>query len=632
MQVSNPPVHMRDTSVRAARRQPEAAIHDRNRRNGVWQNGRNRQRRVSGHHAPLRCMLRKSRYGLPVSALLLASVLCVLAAVPASARMPHYYDSFDPRPVPWVPGEERNVEEVFKNSVYFAVEEDGDELAVTEFRSGKALPVRRYRRGPDGGLRELAGTGSAGAAALYQEHCATCHSADRLGATGPALLPESLERLKRSAAVDVLRNGRVATRMPAFGTLLDDSAIDALADYIYSAAPDLPDWNAERINASRVVLHAPGTLPDKPVFSADPLNLFLVVEAGDHHVTVLDGDRFEPVFRFPTHYALHGGIKYSPDGRYAYLASRDGWITKFDIWNLATVAEVRAGINTRNVAVAADGATLLVGNYLPGTLVLLRAADLSLIKVIRVRDAAGRASRVSAVYQAGPRGSFIAALKDIPELWEITTADKDFPVRRVALRSVLDDFFFDPDYREVIGADRAAHGGQVIDLDTGKLVARLDLDGMPHLGSGITWEYQGRPVLATPNIGTGEITVIDMQDWQVIRRIPMPGPGFFIRSHERTPYAWADVFSGPERDAMVVIDKRTLEPVRTLRPRPGMTSAHVEFTRDGRYALVSIWEQDGALVVYDADTLEEVRHIPMCKPSGKYNVYNKINLSTGTSH
>jgi DNA-binding beta-propeller fold protein YncE len=93
-----------------------------------------------------------------------------------------------------------------------------------------------------------------------------------------------------------------------------------------------------------------------------------------------------------------------------------------------------------------------------------------------------------------------------------------------------------------------------------------------------------------------------------------------------------DVFSGPDKDAMQVIDKQTLEIVKTLRPSPGKTSAHVEFTRDGKYALVSIWETDGAVVVYDANTLEEVKRLPMNKPVGKYNVYNKIHYEEGTSH
>jgi hypothetical protein len=48
--------------------------------------------------------------------------------------------------------------------------------------------------------------------------------------------------------------------------------------------------------------------------------------------------------------------------------------------------------------------------------------------------------------------------------------------------------------------------------------------------------------------------------------------------------------------------------------------------------LVSIWEDPGELVVYDAATFAEVKRLPMRKPSGKYNVYNKINFSDGTSH
>jgi hypothetical protein len=81
-----------------------------------------------------------------------------------------------------------------------------------------------------------------------------------------------------------------------------------------------------------------------------------------------------------------------------------------------------------------------------------------------------------------------------------------------------------------------------------------------------------------------------------------------------------------------VIDKRTLEVVKTLRPEPGRSAAHVEFTRDGRYALVSLWEMEGALIVYDAATLQEVKRLPMRKPVGKYNVFNKITRSSGTSH
>jgi hypothetical protein len=63
---------------------------------------------------------------------------------------------------------------------------------------------------------------------------------------------------------------------------------------------------------------------------------------------------------------------------------------------------------------------------------------------------------------------------------------------------------------------------------------------------------------------------------------------------------------------------------------PGKTLAHIEFTKDGRYALASLWENDGALIVYDARTFKEVKRLPMSKPVGKYNVWNKITRSEGT--
>ena len=488
----------------------------------------------------------------------------------------------------------------------------------------------------------------------YAEHCASCHGADRLGGMGPALLPSNLERLRKPAAVETIANGRIATQMPGFAGKLSAEEIRQLAEYVYAAPATPPAWGAQEIRASRAEHASVETLPAKPKFTADPLNLFVVVEAGDHHVTILDGDRLEPLTRFPSRYALHGGPKFSPDGRFVYFASRDGWISKFDLWNLTLVAEIRAGLNTRNAAVSGDGRYVAVANYLPHSLVILDA-DLRLVKVLPVSDREGKkASRVSAVYDAAPRKSFVVALKDLPELWEVSYDPQvaDIPVglihdfryregaflpgflnpRRTLLEDTLDDFFFTRDYSALVGASRERGQGQVVHLDVRRKIASLDLAGMPHLGSGISWQRDGRTVIATPNLKEGLVSVIDAQDWKVVKQIPTPGPGFFMRSHEATPYAWVDSMMSPARDTLSIIDKRTLEPVATVRPEPGKTLAHVEFTRDGRFALASLWEQDGALIVFDAATFKEVKRIPMKKPVGKYNVYNKITRSEGTSH
>ena len=163
-------------------------------------------------------------------------------------------------------------------------------------------------------------------------------------------------------------------------------------------------------------------------------------------------------------------------------------------------------------------------------------------------------------------------------------------------------------------------------------VADLPIAGMPHLGSGITFAWNGTTVLASPNLGGGAVDVIDMQSWKTVRTIPTPGAGFFMRSHENTPYAWTDsMMSKDGKDRLTIIDKRTLTPVAEVR-EPGKTLAHIEFTRDGRYALASLWEMDGAVIVYDARSFKEVKRLPMAKPVGKYNVWNKITRSEGTSH
>jgi WD40 repeat protein/cytochrome c553 len=493
---------------------------------------------------------------------------------------------------------------------------------------------------------------------LFKTHCASCHGENRLGIMGPALLPENLKRLRKKAAKNVVAEGRAATQMPPFKDKLKPTDIEALVDYIYTPLEEMPTWGEKEIWGSQIIYADAQNLPAKPVWDADPMNLFTVVELGDHHATLLNGDTFEPIHRFPTRFALHGGPKYSPDGRFVYFGSRDGWVSKYDIYNLKLVAEVRAGINMRNVAVSSDGRFIIAGNYLPHTLVVMSADDLSLIKIIPVKDKTGKSSRVSAVYDAAPRNTFVAALKDIKEVWEISyetpppmgfgkwmhdyrdkagenanlDRSKDqFPVRAIAVNDYLDDFFFNQSYELIIGSSRDSKG-QVVDLDLARVTHSLDLPGMPHLSSGITWKYQGRDILATPNLKENAVSIFDMESWQLIKQIKTLGPGFFMRSHENSDYAWVDVFFGPNKEAMHIIDKNTLEIVKTLKPVSGKTAAHIEFDKDGKHALLSIWDMDGAVIVYDAKTLEEIKRLPMKKPSGKYNVHNKITRSAGTSH
>ena len=86
--------------------------------------------------------------------------------------------------------------------------------------------------------------------ALYAEHCAACHGAERLGGQGPALFPESLRRLRKSKAGKVIADGRPATQMPGFSEQLSPADIAALTAFVYQPLPQVPRWGTAEIEAS----------------------------------------------------------------------------------------------------------------------------------------------------------------------------------------------------------------------------------------------------------------------------------------------------------------------------------------------------------------------------------------------
>ena len=135
-----------------------------------------------------------------------------------------------------------------------------------------------------------------------------------------------------------------------------------------------------------------------------------------------------------------------------------------------------------------------IRSYTENAVVLLDH-ELNFVKAIET------GSRVSAVYDAAPRKSFVVALKDLPELWEVSydAQAEDVPsglvhdyrsregafvpgflnARRTRLDDVLDDFFFTPDYRQVVGASRDGKRGQVVHLDVRRAIASVELPGLP---------------------------------------------------------------------------------------------------------------------------------------------------------
>ncbi len=444
--------------------------------------------------------------------------------------------------------------------------------------------------------------------ALYQKHCAECHHAKRYGHSGPPLLPEYFGRKKKEAIKKIIQKGLPATNMPPFGAVLKEGEVGKIVSFITSSV-EKPVWSMGNMRYSWQMAHF--SVEDrKPKF--DMSNFFMIVEGGAGTVHFMDGETFTPRGSVKVG-AIHGGPKFGRTLEYAYAVSRDGWLVKYDLIDLREVARIRGGISTRNIAVSGNGNHIAQANLLPKNVVILGSYSM---KPVRVIEPGGT---VGAVYSLRNRKEFVVSLKDRPQLLFID--ENTFKIRRVDLDQPFTDFFIDPGENFIVGAARKSDHFSVFDLKRGKVIKKIALaaGGMPHLASAALWQEGGTTLAAFPHIGKPRITILDMKKWEIKGSVKTKGAGFFARTHANIPHIWADTGT----DTIQLIDRKTLKVVKEIVPAKGKRAMHIEFDKEGRHALVSIWEKEGAVVIYDTKTFKEIKRLPFKKPVGKYNATNK---------
>lgn len=402
------------------------------------------------------------------------------------------------------------------------------------------------------------------------------------------------------------------------------------------AGPASGEWRANEIAASHALEIPRTALPAEPRHAADPRRLITIFEAGGW-VSILDGDSLQMRGRFQPTFLPEGAPQYSPDGRFLFLHSGDGWIGKYDLFSFKLVAQTRVGEKLRGIALSSDGKWLLAGNARPNTLAVLRARDLGLFKLIDVARADGGVLRVDAVHDAGPRQSFIVGLKDSHEVWELSYDPEAAPVygnfvhsyragqvegviveeqpfarRRLTMAEPLAGFFFDPAYAEVIA--QVPGGGAVYNLDARRRVTRLDLGGAPRFHGAVSWSMKDGQVMAVPDAAMAAIDIVDMDSWETLRRIKTAGPIESIISHPGSPFIWAVVMPGSHAPGIHVIDKQSMTIVRSIAPATDGAKLQAAFSRDGRHVLVAPLAKGEVLKIYDAPALREVKRLPMAAP------------------
>ncbi|QGX98354.1 c-type cytochrome [Roseovarius faecimaris] len=512
---------------------------------------------------------------------------------------------------------------------------------------------------------------------VYFERCAGCHGVLRKGATGKNLLPE----WKKTAADGTVTEGGTLKLgqerlekiiswgteggMNNFSDVMTEEQIRDMATYIMMEPPKPPEMSLEQMMETRKVYVEPEDYPTEPLHGRNWENFFVVIERDVGKVAVVDGDTKEVLAHIPTGYAVHV-LKASehhkleePEnpGRFWYTMGRDGKMTKIDLWQNPEnmlVAEVKIAYDARDVAVSGDGKYVIGGGYWPPHFAIVDAVTMEPKKVVSTRgvNVDGNyveEARVAAIYTTPNEPTWIVAVKELGQLWQVDYTDIDnLGITKIDSAKFLHDGFFDPTGRYFQIAANASNAMVVVDSKTHKLEAIIDTDALPHPGPGANWvDPNCGPVAGTTHLGVGLVTVWGNDPeghpdnaWKICYETETDGAGLFIRTHPTSDYIWADQTKHPEpevQQSVQVISKETGEIVKTIQitEEEGNAAVHFEFNQDGTEVWVSKWnrstslEPNGEIVIFDAKTLEEIGRVKgLYAPTGKFNVYNRSNHVT----
>jgi len=502
------------------------------------------------------------------------------------------------------------------------------------------------------------------AGSLYFQRCAGCHGVLRKGATGKSLEPKSTLKKGQKRLEKIIALGTEGG-MNNFDDIMTKKEISMLATYIQIDPPKPPEMSLSLMKKRHKVYVQPKDYPSKPMHNRNWKNFFLVIERDAGKVAVVDGDKHEIVTHVETGYAVHvlkanehhNKLHSKDPGRFWYTMGRDGKLTKIDLWQTPDkmrVAEVQVAYDARDVAVSGDGKYIIGGGYWPPHFAIVDAKTMEPLKVVSSRgvNVDGdyvEESRVAAIYDTPNQSSWLVAMKELGQMWQVDYTDIDnLSIVKMDTAKFLHDGFFDPTGRYFQIAANASNKMVIVDAKTRKLEAMIDTDKLPHPGPGANWnDPKCGPVSGTTHLGTGLVTVWGNDPkghpkhaWKICYTVETDGAGVFIRTHPKSKYVWADQTKNPEpeiQQSIQVFDKTTHEIVKTIRltKKKGYAAVHFEFNDDGSEVWVSVWNRsdslkpNGEIVIFDAKTLKEKKRIKgFYAPTGKFNVHNRVNHVT----
>ena len=485
---------------------------------------------------------------------------------------------------------------------------------------------------------------------LFAQHCAVCHGADRGGYIAPALNRDET-KLSRAVVEQKIVGGAPPSLMPAHpsawrgGLSAPDRGL--LVDLVTTQAKSAPTWGLDDIRKSLEVFVADETrLAAAPQYRIDHIDDLMAVMSRGHQaagdeakVLFFDGRRHRKVGEVATGFAPHLMDFHPTQPRWAYVRDDAGWVHKIDLYTMQTVRKVRAGLNGTSLAVSRDGRTVAAGSYMPHTMVILDADTLEPVRLLELAGVDPDGKRVTAdagIITATPFANiFVVALEQAGQVWIVDLDKPGMPVTTITgVGRHLHDGFLSPDGRYLVVSSYDDHHNAVIDLAQARIVRKIPASCQPHLGSGAVLRSKGRLLGIGTNIGDAdcksfEVTVFDMETFDVVKRIAVIGPTESPAAHPDAPYIVVDIVGkGPNANKIQFIDKDTLEVVRTVEVAGTLGHSHFpEYTARGDFFYISaryrgdrsMGAPGGRLVIFDSHSLKEVRSIAVDVPAGVFS-------------
>ena len=483
---------------------------------------------------------------------------------------------------------------------------------------------------------------------LYFDRCTGCHGTYRGGATGPDITEERSIELGTDTLTSVIRHG-TPWGMPAWtheGTITEEEVL-RLGAFLQLPPPVAPELPLEDIEGTWEVLVPVAARPTAPEHTRDWENFFGVILRDPAQVAIFDGDTMEEVARLDVGFATHI-LRSSSTGRYLYAIGRDGWVLMIDLWSAtpSLVAKVRGCFDARSVESSKmtgyEDRFLIEGCYWPPQYAVLDGLTLEPLSVTSVLGTASGTDepldevRVASIVASPFDPVWVVALKESGHVAIVDYSVDGFPmVEKIATERFLHDGGWDHTGRYFLVAANASNRMVVVDVQEQSLVTSFETGAVPHPGRGANWldpEYGW--VNATTHLGEALLSVYGADPaghpehaWQVVREIELPSAGsLFLKTHDNSPWVLMDMTlsTDPELAAQVcAYSKATGLLDRCFDTGGAGKAVHFEFNRQGTEVWVSIWADEGEIVIYDAITLEELRRIEGLEtPTGKFNVYN----------